>query len=138
MSADAVIGREEELGEIRASLTACADGPASLALAGEPGIGKTVLWEAGVADARQRGYRVLAHRSVQAEAGFAFAGLTDLVAPVFEEAAEELAAPRRTALEAALLLETRTGPRRTRRRLRWRCWTSSGRSPERAGARGAG
>ena len=104
MSADAVIGREEELGEIRASLTACADGPASLALAGEPGIGKTVLWEAGVADARQRGYRVLAHRSVQAEAGFAFAGLTDLVAPVFEEAAEELAAPRRTALEAALLL----------------------------------
>ena len=34
MSADAVIGREEELGEIRASLTASADGPAA------PGAGR--------------------------------------------------------------------------------------------------
>src|SRR5689334_15107503 len=104
MSAGAVIGREEELGEIRACLMACADGPALLALAGEPGIGKTILWEAGVEQARERGYRVLAHRSVQAEAGFAFAGLTDLVAPVFDEVAGELAAPRRAALETALLL----------------------------------
>jgi DNA replication protein DnaC len=75
MSAGAVIGREEELGEVRACVTACADGPAALTLAGEPGIGKTVLWEAGVEDARERGYRVLVHRSVEAEAGFAFAGL---------------------------------------------------------------
>jgi DNA-binding CsgD family transcriptional regulator len=104
MLADAIIGREEELGEVRDWLGACADGPASLALAGEPGIGKTVLWEAGVAEARERGYRVLAHRSVEAEASFAFAGLTDLIAPVFEEVAGELAAPRRTALEGALLL----------------------------------
>jgi DNA-binding CsgD family transcriptional regulator len=109
MSAGAVIGREEELGEVRACLTACAEEPALLALAGEPGIGKTVLWEAGVAEARERGYRVLAHRSVQAEAGFAFAGLTDLIAPVFEEAADELAAPRRAALETALLLSDAGG-----------------------------
>jgi DNA-binding CsgD family transcriptional regulator len=104
MSAGAVIGREEELGEVRACVTACADGPAALTLAGEPGIGKTVLWEAGVEDARERGYRVLVHRSVEAEAGFAFAGLSDLVGPVFEEVAGELAAPRRRALEVALLL----------------------------------
>ncbi len=107
MSAGAVIGREEELGEIRACITASADGPAALTLAGEPGIGKTVLWEAGVEDARQRGYRVLVHRSVEAEAGFAFAGLSDLVAPVFDEVAGELAAPRRAALEVALLLGER-------------------------------
>src|SRR5690242_13877914 len=100
----AVIGREEELGEVRACLAACADGPAALVLAGEPGIGKTVLWEAGIAEARSEGFRVLTHRSVEAEAGFAFAGLSDLVAPVFEEVADALAAPRRAALEVALLL----------------------------------
>jgi DNA-binding CsgD family transcriptional regulator len=104
MLADAVIGREAELGEIRACLAACAEGPAGLALVGEPGIGKTVLWEAGVAEARARGFRVLVHRSVQAEAGFAFAGLSDLVGPLFEDVAEELAPPRRQALEVALLL----------------------------------
>ena len=52
MSAGAVIGREEELVEIQACLTACAEGPAGLLLTGEPGIGKTVLWEAGVAKTR--------------------------------------------------------------------------------------
>jgi DNA-binding CsgD family transcriptional regulator len=104
MLASAVIGREEELGEIRACLAACAEGPAGLALAGEPGIGKTMLWEAGVAEARDRGYRVLVHRSVEAEAGFAFAGLSDLVAPVFHQVAGELPGPRRAALEVALLL----------------------------------
>src|SRR3954462_7800300 len=104
MPAGAVIGREEELGEIGACLTACAAGPVALTLAGEPGIGKSVLWQAGVEDARQRGYRVLVHRSVEAEAGFAFAGLSDLVAPVFDEVASEVPAPRRAALEVALLL----------------------------------
>ena len=69
MSAGAVIGREEELGEIRACLTAAAEGPPALTLAGEPGIGKTVLWEAGVEDARERGYRVLVHRSVRGRGG---------------------------------------------------------------------
>jgi len=104
MPAGAIIGREEELGEIQAWLDARLEGPALLALAGEPGIGKTILWEAGVEQARLRGFRVLAHRSVEAEAGFAFAGLSDLIAPVLEEVGGELAAPRRAALEVALLL----------------------------------
>ena len=38
------------------------------------------LWEIGIAEARQRGLLVLTHHSVAAEAGSAFAGLTDLVA----------------------------------------------------------
>ena len=72
-------------------------------------------WEAGVEDARARGYRVLVHRSVEAEAGFAFAGLSDLVAPVFDEVAGELAAPRRAALEVALLLARAPATRRRSR-----------------------
>jgi DNA-binding CsgD family transcriptional regulator len=97
----AVVGRDEELAAIEALLTARSGG---LLLAGEPGIGKTVLWEVGVRRAHDDGWRVLAHRSAQAEAGLSFAGLSDLVAPVFDEVADALVAPRRRALEVALLL----------------------------------
>jgi DNA-binding CsgD family transcriptional regulator len=99
-----MIGREEELGSIDAFLDRLEDGPAALVLAGEPGIGKTILWEAGVARAGKRACRVLSCRGVEAEASFAFAGLSELVAGVLDEAAPALASPRRRALEVALLL----------------------------------
>ena len=44
------------------------------------------------------------HRSVEAEALLSFTGLSDLLAPVFEEVAPSLAELRRRALEVALLL----------------------------------
>jgi DNA-binding CsgD family transcriptional regulator len=99
-----VIGREEELDTIEAFLARLDDGPAALVLAGEPGIGKTILWEAGLRRARARGARVLACRGVEAEASFAFAALSELLAGAFDEAAPALAHPRRRALEVALLL----------------------------------
>ena len=99
-----VIGREEELGSIEAFLARVEDGPSALVLSGEPGIGKTILWEAGVADGERRLSRVLAHRSVEAEASLSFTGLSDLLAPVFQEVAPSLAPLRRRALEVALLL----------------------------------
>src|SRR5262245_29351952 len=103
MAAD-VIGREEELGSIEAFLARSGDGPGALVLSGEPGIGKTVLWEAGVDTARGRLGRVLVHRSAEAEAALSFTGLSDLLVPVFEDVAAELAPLRRRALEVALLL----------------------------------
>jgi DNA-binding CsgD family transcriptional regulator len=99
-----VIGRDAELGAIDEFLGAAARRPAALMLCGEPGIGKTTLWECAVAEARARGHRVLAHRSVQAEAGLAFAGLIDLAGEALAEVADALAPPRRRALEVALLL----------------------------------
>ena len=45
-----------------------------------------------------------AHRSVEAEASLSFTGLSDLLAPVFQEVAPSLAPLRRRALEVALLL----------------------------------
>jgi DNA-binding CsgD family transcriptional regulator len=104
MPASEIIGRDRELDEVEAFLDAAFHGPAALVLSGEPGIGKTLLWEAGVERARRLGHRVLTHRSVEAEAGFAFAGLADLVGPVFAEVADALPRPRRRALEVALLL----------------------------------
>jgi DNA-binding CsgD family transcriptional regulator len=104
MTATAVIGRDEELRSIEAFLGEIESGPAALVLSGEPGIGKTLLWEAGVREARRRCGTVLVHRSVEAEALLSFAGLSDLLAPVFEDLAPSLAPLRRRALEVALLL----------------------------------
>jgi DNA-binding CsgD family transcriptional regulator len=99
-----LIGREGELGAIQAFLEQVQAGPAVLVLSGEPGIGKTILWEAGIEEAQKRFGRVLSHRSVEAEASLAFAGLSDLVGPVLGKVAALLPPPRRSALEVALLL----------------------------------
>jgi DNA-binding CsgD family transcriptional regulator len=99
-----VIGREAELGSIEAFLSRVEEGPAALVLSGEPGIGKTILWERGVEEAEHRFGRVLTCRGVEAEASLAFAALSDLVTPVFEEVAPSLAPLRRRALEIPLLL----------------------------------
>jgi hypothetical protein len=48
-------------------------------LAGEAGIGKTTLWETGVALARAQGLRVLSARPSDAEAQFSFGALVDLL-----------------------------------------------------------
>jgi len=99
-----IIGREEELGSIQAFLDRAPDGSRALVLSGEAGIGKTILWEAGVEEAEQRLSRVLLHRGAEAEASLSFTGLSDLLAPVFDEVASSLAPMRRRALEVALLL----------------------------------
>ena len=107
MAATPVVGRDDELGSIQEFLAEVEQGPAALVLSGDAGIGKTILWEAGVEGARERFSRVLSHRSVEAEASLAFGGLSDLLEPVLEEVAHELPPLRREALEVALLL---TGP----------------------------
>ena len=99
-----VIGREQELSSIEAFLDRVDEGPSALVLSGEPGIGKTILWEAGVEEAEDRFGRVLSHRSVEAEAALSFTGLSDLLTPVFDEVAPSLAPLRQRALEVALLL----------------------------------
>jgi DNA-binding CsgD family transcriptional regulator len=104
-----IVGREEELAAVRGLLDDVPQGPALLALAGEAGIGKTVLWRAGVEEARSRGFHVLACRPAEAEQGFAHSGLADLFEPVREEVLPLLPGPRRRALEVALLLEEPSG-----------------------------
>ncbi|HXV58924.1 MAG TPA: ATP-binding protein, partial [Gaiellaceae bacterium] len=98
-----VIGREEELGRLE-SFLAEADGRALL-LAGEPGIGKTTLWQAGLEAARRRGLLCLTASPARAEAGLSYAALGDLFAPVRDEVLEALPAPQARALAVALLLE---------------------------------
>ena len=104
MNATTLVGRDAELGELRAFLGEVIDGPVGLVLSGVAGIGKTSLWKAGVEEARARIGRVLTCRGVEAEASLSYAGLSDLLGEVLDEAAPSLAVPRRRALEVALLL----------------------------------
>jgi DNA-binding CsgD family transcriptional regulator len=100
-----IIGRDEELGSVYGFLDQAADGPAALVLEGEAGIGKSTLWLAGVEAARARGLRVLSARPSEAERGLPHAGLGDLFEDVLESVLPVLPAPRRRALEVALLVE---------------------------------
>jgi predicted ATPase len=104
MSISSLVGRDDELGTIEDFLEGIEHGPCALVLSGEPGIGKTILWEAGVEAAQERLGRVLTCRGIEAEASLSFAGLSELLAPVFNEVSASLAPPRRRALEVALLL----------------------------------
>jgi DNA-binding NarL/FixJ family response regulator len=96
-----VVGREAELTRIDEFL---AEGRReALALVGEPGIGKTTLWQEAVDSARVRGATVLAARPAESEAQLSFGGLADLLAGVPPALLKELPPPQQTAVEAALL-----------------------------------
>jgi DNA-binding CsgD family transcriptional regulator len=85
------------------------DTPRALVLAGGAGIGKTTLWDAGVALARAQGFRVLSARPTDAEAQFSFGALVDLLDEVDTKALRKLPAPQRRALDVALLRAESTG-----------------------------
>lgn len=104
MTVSSVIGRDDALGAIREFLGAVECGPAALVLSGEAGIGKTVLWEEGLAMADVGCGRVLSCRGIGAEAALSFSGLSDLLSTVMSEVSDSLLPVRRRALEVALLL----------------------------------
>ncbi len=100
-----VVGRDSELERLGAFVEA-GFSPRALTLTGSPGIGKTTLWEAGIALARQ--IPVLTARPSGAEAQLSFAALIDLCEDLEIDA---LPAPQRSALEVALLRrEPENGP----------------------------
>jgi predicted ATPase len=99
---DRLIGREPELSLLREFLGSDAPAP-TLVLTGIQGIGKTALWEAGVRLARERATHVLAARPCEAEAQLSLAALFDWLEGIDVAALDELSAPQRRALEAALL-----------------------------------
>jgi DNA-binding CsgD family transcriptional regulator len=105
VTTDEIVGRDEEIASLHTFLDRSAAQPALLMLEGGAGIGKSTLWRAGVEAARERGFRVLVSRPAEAERGLAHAGLGDLFEGVLDDVLPELAAPRRRALEVALLLD---------------------------------
>jgi DNA-binding CsgD family transcriptional regulator len=108
--AQPIVGREMELARLERFLLGLHDGPRSLMLIGNEGIGKTTLWKEGLAIALQRGARVLACRSAAPEVTLSFTALADLFDKVYDEVAPELPGPQRSALGAALLREGPSEP----------------------------
>ena len=97
-----IVGREPELVVLHEFLGR--DGLArAVVLVGTPGAGKTTLWEAGVAAARERGVLVLVSRPSGGEARLSFAALIDLCDGLELGPLESLPGPQRVALEVALL-----------------------------------
>jgi DNA-binding NarL/FixJ family response regulator len=97
----ALLGRAAELGEVAGFLAPGLAGRV-LVVWGEPGIGKSTVWEAGVGLARSRGFAVLCARASEAEAHLSYAGLADLVEGVGGEVLAGLPVPQRHALEVAV------------------------------------
>jgi DNA-binding CsgD family transcriptional regulator len=98
-----MVGRDRELTAVEQLLDGVVDGPAVLALWGEAGVGKTTVWEAGVAAAEARAYAVLACRAAAAEVRLSYAGLADLLGKVGADGFADLPPPQRRGLDAALL-----------------------------------
>jgi DNA-binding CsgD family transcriptional regulator len=109
-----LVGRERELaaiaGFLEADAAACA-----VVIEGEPGIGKTTVWEAAVTAASKRGFQPLRARPGGSETKLAFSGLTDLLGEALPGVLSDLPPPQRRALEIALLLEDGGGKRADRR-----------------------
>jgi hypothetical protein len=103
-----IIGRDAELSVVQAFLDRPVEGLRALVLEGEPGIGKSTLWQAGVAAARERRLLVLTSRPAETEQTLPNVVLGDLFGDTPIEALEAVPAPRRRAFESALLL--RDGP----------------------------
>ena len=101
-----VVGRDQEVATIERLLDSDEQGLRALVIEGEPGIGKTALWET-VLDAEAHDLAVLWCRPVEAETKLAFASLADLLTPVVEDSLPTLPEPQRVSLEIALL---RTAP----------------------------
>ena len=97
-----IVGREGELETLQRWLGVA--GLALLQIEGEPGIGKTVLWEEGVRAAREAGALVLACRPVEIETAVSYGALASLLEPALAVANGAVPPPRRRALEGALRL----------------------------------
>jgi len=99
-----VVGRDVELDRVTAFVTAPGSTVRTLLLEGEAGIGKTTIWEWGVAAAEEARVSVLTSRPAGSEVQLSFAGLGDLLDSALDRVEGELPAVQKRALTRALAL----------------------------------
>jgi len=99
-----LVGRDEELTLLVEALGTPEVPPGTTVLCGDAGIGKTSLWLAGIDAAATMGYRIVSARPSEAETGFSFSGLGDLLREDADTVLPHLSPIQRRALETALLL----------------------------------
>ena len=96
-----LFGRDRDLEVLHDFIDqASADGGALL-LSGAPGVGKTVVLDAAATHATETGVHVLRAAGAEFEANLSFAGLNQVLRPLFENI-EGLSSAQREALEVAL------------------------------------
>ena len=98
-----LLGRDSDLATIDRFLAEIGEGFALFAIEGEPGIGKTTLWEAALASGHIETFRTLVARPTEAESALSFVGLIDLLSGVEEAVWSEVPLSQRLALDGALL-----------------------------------
>src|SRR5687768_18281698 len=96
---DVIVGRDEELGVVRAFFADPVRTPRALVLEGDAGIGKSTLWRAGVEAARELGFRVLVSRPPEGEQGLVHSPLGDRSESVLDDVRPESSAPSRRGSE---------------------------------------
>jgi DNA-binding CsgD family transcriptional regulator len=105
-----LLGRARERQEIGRALTQARSGvSATLALAGEPGIGKTALLDYAAREAA--GMRLLRARGVESEAQIPFGSLLELIRPALSMLGK-IPGPQAAAMESALALRPGHGHER--------------------------
>jgi AAA ATPase domain len=97
-----VVGREVELAGLDRFLTT-EGGARALVLVGDPGIGKTTLWEAGASLAHEHGRRVLTARATEPEEKLSFVAVADVLEEVESAELARMPGPQLRALEVAVL-----------------------------------
>jgi tetratricopeptide (TPR) repeat protein len=96
-------GRESILDATESFLDAVASAGGMLVFEGEPGIGKTTVWEVARQRSIDRGFRVLTSRPAEAESSWPYIALIDILSPVLDEVRPHLPGPQVKALDAASL-----------------------------------
>ena len=99
------VGRDAEVAEIWAFFSAASGVPAALAITGDAGIGKSMVWQ-HVLQTAGRSSTVLSCCPAPAERPLAFSTLDDLFGDIAGEVLPALAGPCRRALEIAVLRDT--------------------------------
>jgi len=95
-----LIGRDSELAQIESAVDNVARQGSTVRIAGDPGVGKSALLQAGTELAKARGYTALRVRGTEGEAHLTFAALYQLLRPVLGRI-DELPAGHRAALMSA-------------------------------------
>jgi DNA-binding CsgD family transcriptional regulator len=96
-----LVGRDPEIDALSAFLNRST--PAGcLVFSGEPGIGKTTLWQLGLEMASREGFRVLSTRASLGEAGLLFAALADLMDGIEAAVLDQVPRPQMEAVDVAL------------------------------------
>ena len=106
-----MISRSAEFRAVSEFLLSAERQPTGLVIEGDAGIGKTTIWLAAVAAARDRGFLVFSARAGQAESVLAYAAVADLLGDVDPAVLAELPDLQRIAVDRVLLRASSEGTR---------------------------